>query len=273
MTIEEQSYVYGLLGKDGSLYLQDRNRGRVTLEVSERDADIVEKLCLLIPNSTISRRERSTNFSEYYKTNAFCNYHIEFREWLIALGYPTEDKSNRFTVPKGEYSERDFWRGVIGADGSIGYIADGSPFLSLVIVGEKLKEEYVKLLSKFGITKIIKRNKRDGVYNVVLKNEDAQSVAEYLYGGSNLYIQRKYNSYKEVMKWKRKKRKISSNGFTLEEREFIYTHSVEESVKFTGRTEKSIKSVLYRDGRKNAIGDTVAIVSHISPVYNFKASE
>ena len=40
-----ESYIFGLLITDGNIYFaKERNRGRVTLEISERDKDIVEKL-------------------------------------------------------------------------------------------------------------------------------------------------------------------------------------------------------------------------------------
>ena len=43
MLNEIESYIFGLLITDGSLYLTSRNRGKVSLEVSYIDLDIVEK--------------------------------------------------------------------------------------------------------------------------------------------------------------------------------------------------------------------------------------
>ena len=40
MDIKEKSYVFGLLVTDGNLTLLERNRGRVQLEVNEKDKDI-----------------------------------------------------------------------------------------------------------------------------------------------------------------------------------------------------------------------------------------
>lgn len=36
-----ESYIYGLLVTDGNLSLSTRNRGRVILEISEKDEDII----------------------------------------------------------------------------------------------------------------------------------------------------------------------------------------------------------------------------------------
>ena len=63
-----ESYVYGLLITDGSLNLSTRNRGKVTLEVNNKDSDIVEKLYKVIPNSSVRERTRTTNFSKNFVT-------------------------------------------------------------------------------------------------------------------------------------------------------------------------------------------------------------
>ena len=81
---ENESYLYGLLITDGNLSLAERNRGKVTLEVAERDKDIIEKLYSLIPKSSISTRERSTNFSDSYSSVIFSNYQKDFRDKLIS---------------------------------------------------------------------------------------------------------------------------------------------------------------------------------------------
>ena len=64
---ENESYIFGLLITDGSMYLTTRNRGKVTLEVSEKDFDIVEKLFNEIPGSKIHTRTRNTNFLKIIK--------------------------------------------------------------------------------------------------------------------------------------------------------------------------------------------------------------
>ena len=62
MLDKNDSYIYGLLITDGSMYLTTRNRGKVTLEISKKDEDIVMKLNKLIPKSKIHERVRNTNF-------------------------------------------------------------------------------------------------------------------------------------------------------------------------------------------------------------------
>lgn len=248
MTFEEKSYIFGLLGTDGSLYLTDRNRGKVTLEVNIQDKDICEKLFHLIPNSSFIERERNTNFKEGYRSVVFSNSQLSFRQELIDFGFPIKDKTNTISIPTQEYSERDFWRGIIDGDGSLGFCQDGTPFLSLVTKSENLKQEYCSmLLKKFGIEKNINRNQRDNVYNITIKNEDAIKVAHYLYDDNCLSLCRKNNKALEIFQWIRTVPKAPPRKkWTPEQDEYILTHSVEESMEFLGRTKQSIRTRLYR---------------------------
>ena len=63
MLDKNDSYIYGLLITDGSMYLTTRNRGKVTLEISKKDEDIVMKVNKLINKSKIHKIVRNTNFN------------------------------------------------------------------------------------------------------------------------------------------------------------------------------------------------------------------
>lgn len=203
-----ESYIYGLLITDGSLYLTTRNRGKVILEVSEKDEDIIQKLYNVIPNSGIHERVRNTNFKNNYKTKIFTNHRKEFRDKLISFGFPKSDKTQNASIPIVEYDEYSFWRGVIDGDGSIGFTKSKNcePFISLVTKSESLKEEFLKFLNReLNINKKVNRNKRDKVYNITIKNEDAVELAKKLYLDleNDLYINRKYTKAVEIQNWKR----------------------------------------------------------------------
>ena len=209
---ENDSYIFGLLITDGNLRLTTRNRGRVSLEVNERDEDIIDKLVEYVPNSVKHERTRTTNFSngKEVTTKIFNNHRKEFRDSLILHGFPTSDKTLSACPPTGKYSKYDFWRGVIDGDGSIGFITGGIPFVSLVTKSELLKEAYVLFLrEELGIEKKINRNKRDNVFNITVKLESAVKLANLLYFNDSmgsiqpLYLDRKFNSAKQVILWKR----------------------------------------------------------------------
>ena len=192
---KNESYIFGNLVTDGNLYLTSRNRGRVQLEISKKDEDLVDKLLELVPFSSKDSRKRKTNFSKSeVEFVRFRNTKMEFRKKLIENGFPVKNKTLNASTPLGEYEEISFWRGVIDGDGSVGITSKNEPFVSLVTKSEFLKEKYLEFLYKnFGITKKLNRNKRDNVYNVVVKNKNAKDLANLLYNNDDIHLNRKYD--------------------------------------------------------------------------------
>lgn len=197
---KNESYIFGILITDGSLYLTSRNRGKIQLEISEKDEDLVDKLVEIVPNSSKRKRTRATNFSKEYHSVSFVNHQKEYRDRLIRNGFPTYNKTINASIPSCEYDEFSFWRGVIDGDGSVGITNKNEPFISLVTKSEYLKEEYLKFLFKyFNITKKVSRNKRDNVYNIIVKNKNAVDLAKLLYDNDNIHLNRKYNKAKTII--------------------------------------------------------------------------
>lgn len=245
--IRNIDYIFGLLVTDGSIEFLSRNRGKVRLEVKYEDKDIVYKLQERIDGSTITERIRDTNFRKKYHSICFNNYRIEFRTLLVDMGYPTENKSENECPPKIEYNSREFWRGVIDGDGSIGYTKAGRPFVSLITGSDKLHEEFTKFLkNELDIVRIVNRNNRDNCYVFSLFDEDAIKLCDYIYSEAEIYIDRKYKEYKNISSWQRTKKKVNKRTWTKEEDEFILKNTVKESMEKLGRTEKSIQLRKFR---------------------------
>lgn len=202
---KEFSYLYGLLQTDGNLYEQTRNRGRVRIELSKKDADIIYKLDKIVEyNTFISERKRTTNFG-LLESISLSIYDFNFREKLKKLGFPLERKDELIKPPiKESFSEIDYVRGIIDGDGSLGITSNGFPFLSLVTKSDFIKDYYLDFL--FDITgkkKNSSRNKRDNIYNISVYKEDAQEVAKIIYYDNCLAIGRKKEKAKEVLSWNR----------------------------------------------------------------------
>ena len=140
-------------------------------------------------------------------TKIFSNYQLSFRTKLISQGFPIKDKTINANTPIDYYDEYSFWRGVIDGDGSLGFIKDGTPFIGLVTKSEKLKDEFLSFIRKeLGIDKHLNRNKRDNIYNIVIRAENAVKLSKFLYltdTSTDLYINRKYIKAKEMQNWKR----------------------------------------------------------------------
>lgn len=253
MNIEEKSYVFGLLMADGSIRLLKRNRGCVLIELAIKDSDIIYKLEKLIPSSKVYTRKRDIKIGKYLyndnETIKFCNFQLEFRKEMIDFGFPIENKTQNSCVPILDYSERDFWRGIIDGDGSLGYIEGNIPFISLVTKSDKLKDSYLNFLEKFGINKSINKNKRDNIYNIIVKNEKSLKIVDFLYKESCCSLQRKYECYIEMMKWKRPEGKRINNNiyWSIEEIDYLRNNSLNDCyLFFKNRSKSSIQMKKYR---------------------------
>lgn len=242
------SYLYGFILADGNLYFNTRNRGKVTIELSIIDEDIIKKIYdNFYIESSISTRERVTNFRIKHKSITWGCYRKEFRDKLLEFGMPKKNKTQLACVPLCKYNKGAFWRGYIEGDGSIGMTKDNEPFISLTISNKDLFAEYITLLQEeFNIIKIINPNKRDNVYNVMVKNEDAIMLGNFIYKDSTIEMNRKYNNYLKFSSWKRLKSKHNKRSWTLDEDSYIKNHSIEESIVHLNRTHNSIKMRLWR---------------------------
>jgi hypothetical protein len=127
------AYMFGFIQTDGHLYKTTRDRGRVSIEVSKQDEDILWAFKNLIPfNSSITERVRITNFSNNYKSVIWRVYDKKFRDDLKLWGLPSGCKSELIKPPTCNFSKIIYFRGLIDGDGSLGLTSKGFPFLSLV---------------------------------------------------------------------------------------------------------------------------------------------
>jgi hypothetical protein len=251
------SYMVGFFQTDGHHRSGKGNKGSITLEIGYKDKDIIKKISSLLDvNYSITERERITNFTngvkKKYITLRICG--LPFRQWIKKY-VPTGKKSKIICQPEDPHSEIDYWRGVIDGDGSLGITGGNLPFLGFVTDSDKLAEQYASFLKSItGRDKIIKRNKRDNIYNITIFRESAQEVVKKIYYKNCICLNRKKNKAKEVISWKRpkniKKRAYRRKWWSKEEDEFVLSHSIDESMEKLSRTRKSVGIRLYRLNKK-----------------------
>ncbi|MFK4067679.1 hypothetical protein [Streptomyces sp. NPDC029674] len=205
LRVPEYAYMFGFLQADGHLHQGAGQKGRLTVEISVRDIEILREFQRLTPyNSTISERTRSTNFAESHTSATWTLCSLEARTKLNELGLPYGRKSKRITPPRVEFSRRDYLRGVVDADGSLGYTAQGFPFVSLTTASTAVGVylcRHVRQLS--GVERLIKRNTRDGIYNINYEKEPAQRLAQDLYYPGCLSLERKQLKAEAIAAWTR----------------------------------------------------------------------
>ncbi|MBS1796500.1 MAG: LAGLIDADG family homing endonuclease [Acidobacteria bacterium] len=253
LTLENPFYAYlfGLIQTDGHLYQNTRNRGRLSIELSQRDEELLIKLQKALPfNSSLSRRKRNTNFSEDYHSAVWNVFDKRFRDFLIENGIPCGRKMDNITIPVCKYSKPDYFRGLIDGDGSLGLTGNGFPFISFITKSPKIAFEYIDFIQS--ITKKVKtssKNKRDGVFNIAVFKEDAQEIVNLLYYQNCLALQRKIMNAENVLRWKRPetmKRVENRKRWTKSEDDYILSNSVKDAMITLERSQKSIAMRFWR---------------------------
>lgn len=199
LKVPEYAYMFGFLQADGRLSQQSRQRGRLTVEISARDIDLLRKFQKLTPySSSITERTRSTNFSGAHTSAVWSLCSLEARTKLNELGLPYGRKSKTITPPAVEFSRRDYLRGVIDADGSVGYTSSGFPFISLTTKSTALAT-YARETT--GAERTLKRNTRDDIYNILYTKENAQQLAAHVYYPGCLSLERKQIAADSLGPW------------------------------------------------------------------------
>lgn len=205
LRVPEYAYMFGFLQADGHLSQQSRQRGRLTVEINARDTDLLREFQKLTPyNSSITERTRSTNFAETHHSATWSLCALEARAKINELGLPYGRKSKKITPPRVEFSRRDYLRGVIDADGSVGYTSQDFPFISLTTKSTAIGAYLCFYAWKItGAERTLKRNTRDGIYNILYTKEKAQELVSHLYYKDCLALTRKQTAADSLATWVR----------------------------------------------------------------------
>lgn len=246
LTIPELAYLLGFLQTDGTMAKESRNRGRIVVEVSKRDRDILRKLKKIIPvYSSLRTRKRDTNFKKDHNSVIWRVFDQSIRELFNLAGLPYGKKSDLVCAPNVPFSKPDYYRGIIDGDGSLGFTSAGFPFLSLTTASSSLVDSYLTyLFSLTGKKKILHPNKRDAVYNPCVFKEDAQTVAKNLYYEGCLSLDRKKRLAHSILLWQRPNNMRKRGNFkhwTPEEDAVVKRESTTIAANLLGRTEISIR--------------------------------
>ncbi|MFF0539684.1 LAGLIDADG family homing endonuclease [Streptomyces coelicoflavus] len=205
LTIPEYAYMFGFLQADGHLYQGTGQKGRLTVELSVRDVDLLYRFKNLTPyNSSVVERTRSTNFVENHHSAVWTLCSLEARTKLNSLGLPYGRKSRDIRPPSVEFSCRDYLRGLIDADGSVGHAAQGLPFVALTTSSTAVAlflRSYAMRITE--VERATNRNARDGVYNITYEKEAAQMLVADLYYPGCLSLGRKQVKADAIASWTR----------------------------------------------------------------------
>ena len=174
-------------------------------KLGQGHAALLEQLVSLCPwHSTVRYRTRDTNFRADYRSAAWTLSSWDARTELTDLGFPPGPKAHSASPPTVPHSERDYLRGLIDGDGSLGFTSAGRPFVSFVSASEPLAR-YVeaRFEALTGVRRRTNRTARDGVFNPMIQSEAAVAVAMHLYRSGDLALARKAEVSSAVSAWVR----------------------------------------------------------------------
>ncbi|TGZ09618.1 LAGLIDADG family homing endonuclease [Streptomyces rhizosphaericola] len=254
MDLEDPRYAYmfGFLQADGHLASGTGNKGRLSVEINVRDIAILREFQQLTPyHSSITERVRSTNYAERHHSAVWTLCDREARAKVNDPGLPYGRKSKRITPPRVEFSRREYLRGIVDADGSIGYTGQGLPFVSLTTASAAVGAylcRYAKAVT--GTARRIGRNTRDGVYNVVYTKEAAVQLAAHLYYPNCLSLARKSTAAASPASWERpaamRVRPPGRRWKPWEDRTLLNSEDATAAAAELGRSEASCSVRLWR---------------------------
>ncbi|MEW5356743.1 hypothetical protein E0E62_30730 [Streptomyces sp. 16-176A] len=205
LTVPEYAYMFAFLQADGHLYAGTGQKGRLAVEINACDIELLHEFRRLTPYySSVTERTRSTNFARTHHSAVWSLCSLEARTLLNNLGLPYGRKSRDIAPPRVRYSTRDYLRGIVDADGSVGYTGQGFPFISLTTASAAIISSFISYAREItGSERTVRRNQRDGIFNIIYVTEAAHALSAHLYYPGCLALRRKQAAADGVAKWVR----------------------------------------------------------------------
>ncbi|MFC9976381.1 hypothetical protein ACFVH6_36350 [Spirillospora sp. NPDC127200] len=239
------AYIFAFLQTDGTYWKGGQGKGKITVELAAVDSDILQRFQRIVPyKSSIAFRSRRTNFAEEYASVTWSLHSGAARQALEELGLPYGRKSATIRPPDVPFSEPDYVRGLVDADGSVGFTARGYPFIGFTSLSPALNAYFCdRVCEVTGVRRTVNPNKRDGVYNLILTSDPAVEFTRWLYYEGCLALERKRTRAQKVAQWSRPegmRRRASRKRWTPEEDAVVLESAIKEAARILGHTEKSV---------------------------------
>jgi len=240
------AYVFGFLQADGTHTAGPGRKGRVSVEIKADDVQLLRDMQQVLPwRSSITFRTRTTNFSSSACRHAVLNMcMLEGRTRLLELGLPVGRKSAIIAPPAEPFSHSDYLRGIIDADGSVGFTARGWPFISLVTASPAIATfTCAEILRVTGTVRTTRPNARDGVMNIMIATDSAVEFARWLYEDACIAMERKREAALAVAGWERPAAmRVRGNyrRWTPAEDAVVLRMSIKDAAEALGRTKQSV---------------------------------
>ncbi|MEV6021240.1 hypothetical protein [Streptomyces sp. NPDC051997] len=140
---------------------------------------------------------------------------------------------------------------MVDADGSVGFTAKGLPFVSVTTASAAIGAYLCFYAGRItGVERSLKRNARDGIFNILYTTEAAQKLGAHLYYPGCLSLDRKRTAAAALGTWSRpadmRVAPDRRRWTPSEDRLLLALNNDAAAAKELGRTEKSCYVRLWR---------------------------
>lgn len=201
---EERSYWAGFLMADGSVMTDplDRRSARIEVHLAARDAEHLELLRKFVGSTAPIRLGRG--FASDRKAHDYAVLSLSSTPIARALArFGVVPRKTKRTKVRLLSRDRDFWRGVIDGDGSMGFwINDGVRVPTISLVGSMtLLQQFLNFVKTIGIkTEVTVRRRRDEkLCAVSFARQSAAHIVTALYDGASIALARKVKVAKRII--------------------------------------------------------------------------
>lgn len=178
----DSAYWIGFLMADGCIW-----RNTVILEVGEKDKKHIQKFKEFMESEhKISERVIKRENKE------FLAYRLSFANDKVVSDlekHGVVSKKSLTAVALGLENNKDFWRGVIDGDGSLG--EDKGKFFIDLYGSLPLLTQYKEYVLNNGFTFKGSILKKKSIYRIKIKNEKTAELVRHFYQGASSYLDRK----------------------------------------------------------------------------------
>jgi transposase len=188
----DAAYWIGFLFADGSVG-RNRQSRLISVRLSERDREHLVKLRSFLNSAHAISVAPAGNYGGYRSKPSVHLTLISERlaHQLLSLG--------RYEGPISDLliQSRDFWRGVVDGDGSLGVLATGHAYFGLV-GSRRLLDAFMKFLKRNELSARMTIRADKTIFQIATAGNIAEDIVVFLYGNATVALDRKAASAAKV---------------------------------------------------------------------------
>ena len=186
----ESLYWIGMIFTDG--HIEQKKEASIDLTLHNEDIDHLYKFKEFLGTTREIKKDKGD--CSRLRVNS-----KQLRDKLVELGF-THNKSTSIVPHELLKHSRDFWRGCIDGDGGVYWRKDNTGHITLCGTLETIFE-FAIFCNKYASVKDKYPTRANGknLYQISYYGKDARKIATYLYKDSTIYLQRKYDTYRDFL--------------------------------------------------------------------------